>query len=160
MTKTIYMGQFETVRKPDILRTTLGSCVGVVLYDPLTQVYGMAHIMLPSSTTGTGDVTGKYADTALPALIEKMGVPLAQAARLKAKIAGGANMFSTLHQWGEKDILQIGERNITATLERISHLGIAILGKVVGGTEGRELTIDTRSGKVWIRTIGERPVEL
>jgi chemotaxis protein CheD len=160
MVKTIYMGQFETVRSPDILTTTLGSCVGLVLYDPQTDVFGMAHIMLPASEKGDGGRAGKYADTAIPGLIAKMGLSLTDASRLRAKVAGGANMFSAISQADARDILRVGERNIEATLEMVRKLGIQVLGSHLGGTHGRELSIDAQTGKIWVRTIGSEPEEL
>ena len=160
MVKTIYMGQFDTVRSPDSLKTTLGSCVGVVLYDPETDTFGMAHIMLPTSERGDAAHAGKYADTAIPALIAKMGTPFQLAGRLRAKLAGGANMFAAISQSDERDILKVGQRNIQATLDLIQGMGIQILGTQLGGTQGRELVVDAKSGKVWVRSIGSDPTEL
>lgn len=154
MTKTIYMGQFDTCRKPDVLKTTLGSCVGVVLYDPDSDTFGMAHIMLPAAENKDPNQAGKYADTAIPALIARMGTPPQHASRLKAKVAGGANMFAGIAQ-SERDILKVGDRNIEATLGILKNLGIKVLGAELGGNHGRELTIDAETGKIWVKTIGQ-----
>lgn len=161
MTKSIYMGQMDTVRTPDTLKTTLGSCVGLVLYDPKTDVFGMAHIMLPKSeSTTTAAQAGKYADTAIPALIAKMLTPASEAKRLRAKVAGGANMFPNIAIQKNTEALQVGNQNIESTLEIIKSMGIVILGSDLGGTQGRELSIDAQSGKVWVRSIGAEPKEL
>lgn len=160
MVKTIYMGEFDAVRSPNVLKTTLGSCVGVVLYDPQTDTFGMAHIMLPHSTPGETANPGKYADTALPALMALMGTPPSESGRLRAKLAGGANMFAAINQAGDDDVLRVGERNILATLEVVKQMGIKILGQDLGGVQGRELTIDAQSGKIWVRAIGSEPKEL
>ena len=73
----------------------LGSCIGLVVYDTLARVAGMAHIMLPDSRgLKTSEKVGKFADTAVPALIEEMLRKGAARPRIKAKIAGGAQMFS------------------------------------------------------------------
>ncbi len=159
MTKTIYMGQFDTVRTPDVLKTTLGSCVGLVLYDPATDTFGMAHIMLPVCPTGDQPGSGKYANTAIPALIQKMGSRSTKG--MRAKLAGGANMFAALNPGAaERDTLKVGERNVAATLEILKSLGIEVIGSQLGGMHGRELTIDAQSGKIWVRTIGSEPIEL
>ena len=73
----------------------LGSCIGLVVYDTFAKVAGMAHIMLPDSRgLKTAEKVGKFADTAVPAIIEEMLKKGATRARIKAKIAGGAQMFS------------------------------------------------------------------
>src|SRR6056297_2583077 len=87
----------------------LGSCIGISLYDKFKRVGGLVHIMLPENPGGKKTV--KYADTAIPFLInqlEKMG---AQKRRLSAKIVGGAAMFKS--ESGNA-VMQIGERNIEA----------------------------------------------
>ncbi len=161
MTKSIYMGQLDVVRTPDTLKTTLGSCVGLVLYDPQTDVFGMAHIMLPKSeSTTTAAQAGKYADTAIPALLAKMLTPPSEAKRLRAKIAGGANMFPSIASQKHAEALQVGNQNIESTLEIVKSLGIVVLGSDLGGFHGRELVIDAQSGKVWVRSIGAEPREL
>ncbi len=156
MEKTIFMGEFDTVRSPDVLKTNLGSCVGVVLYDPQTDVFGLAHVMLPS---GPNDVAhpGRYADTAIPALLQKMGTPLTETKRLKAKLAGGASMFEPLPQ--VPNVLNVGENNIEAVAALLTQLGITIIGTDLGGTVGRELTIDAQTGKIWVRSFGGEPKE-
>jgi chemotaxis protein CheD len=159
MIKTIYMGQFDTVRTPDVLKTTLGSCVGLVLYDPTTDIFGMAHIMLPACPMGVQPGSGKYANTAIPTLIQKMGVRDTRV--LRAKVAGGANMFASLKPGSSTgDTLRVGERNVQATLDVLKELGIEVIGSQLGGVHGRELTIDAQSGKIWVRTIGSEPAEL
>jgi len=161
MVKVIYMGQFDTVKAPDTLKTTLGSCVGVVLYDPESDVFGMAHIMLPrAEPKDSEEHAGKYADTAIPALITKMGTPLDETRRLKAKLAGGANMFANISQKNEQDILRVGDRNIQATVALLRKMEITVLGMDMGGNHGRELSIDALTGKIWVRTIGSEPKEL
>jgi chemotaxis protein CheD len=160
VTKTIYMGQFDTVRSPDTLKTTLGSCVGLVLYDPHSDVFGMAHIMLPQSDGTPTTTPGKYANTAIAALIAKMGASESVASRLRAKLAGGATMFSSLAPARDSDILKVGEKNTEVTLQLLKSLGILVLGTDLGGNQGRELTIDALSGKVWVRCIGHAPKEL
>jgi chemotaxis protein CheD len=161
MTKTIYMGQLDIVRTPDTLKTTLGSCVGLVLYDPHTDVFGMAHIMLPrSESETTAAQAGKYANTAIPALLTKMLTPPSEAKRLRAKVAGGANMFPSIAKDKSVEALQVGNQNIESTLEIIRSLGIVVLGSDLGGIKGRELSIDAQSGKVWVRSIGADPREL
>ncbi len=157
MVKTIYMGQFETCRNPDQLRTTLGSCVGIVLFHPGKRLYGMAHILLPKADVVEPTTRGKFADTAVPALLETMGIPKAEFSTVRAKIAGGANMFPNLVT---QDVLKVGEKNSETVREILETFGIQVLGVDLGGTKGREFTIDSESGRVWVKKIGESPKEI
>ena len=90
------MGAIGAAQGDSVLRTLLGSCLGLVLYERRLRIGGLAHIVLPTAPAGPCELPGKFVDTAVPALIRKMeqladGAPL----KLWAKIAGGANMFTT-----------------------------------------------------------------
>ena len=88
------MGQIEVAQGGrHVLRTLLGSCIGLTLHDPRTRVGGLAHIVLPASR---GDMSppGKFADTALPELLRLIGELGGRTDKLIAKVAGAANMFS------------------------------------------------------------------
>lgn len=149
MEKTIFMGQLDIARAPDLLRTTLGSCVGVVLFDARSKTYGLAHIVLPSSANHTVDNVGKFADTAIPELVTRMGVPVSM---LTAKIMGGANMFAGGQQ---KQVMNIGNQNIQAVREKLGALGIKVVAEDLGGDKGRQVLIDPKAEKVWVSCLGQ-----
>ncbi len=65
------IADLNVAKSPDILRTVLGSCVGICLFDPVAKVAGLSHIMLPSLTDLSSNEK-KYADTAIPMLIDEM----------------------------------------------------------------------------------------
>ena len=73
------MGEIAVARDDGVLRTLLGSCLGLALYDRRLKVGGVAHIVLPESM-GRLSNPGKFADTAVPAMIDRM--------RAKARRAG------------------------------------------------------------------------
>ena len=79
-------------RTPYILRTILGSCVGICLFDPGTKVGGLSHIMLPTSKKIPTNLK-KYADTAIPLMLDEMMRIGAERENIIAKITGGATMF-------------------------------------------------------------------
>src|SRR5690554_589021 len=84
------------VMAPHTIRTLgLGSCVGVVIYDLNNRIGGLSHIMLPNSDLTRQPKINeyKYVDTALPVLVEQLHIHGARKYALKAKIAGGAQMF-------------------------------------------------------------------
>ncbi|NLK50928.1 MAG: chemotaxis protein CheD [Syntrophomonadaceae bacterium] len=161
MSKVIQVGMadYKTAINPGILMTAgLGSCVGVCLWDPVTKIGGLAHVMLPSSEQARKtDNKAKFADTAILALLKEMSGMGANLSRVVAKIAGGAQMFSFP---GSSDIMRIGERNAKAVQEVLRQEKIKLIYTDVGGSYGRTIHFWTETGKLSIRTIehGERIV--
>ncbi|MFD1952652.1 chemotaxis protein CheD [Paenibacillus thailandensis] len=136
-----------------VLRTTgLGSCVGLTLYDPLVKIAGMAHIMLPSSEIARDGALNraKYADTAVPELLERMAKAGAVPARLQAKMAGGAQMFAFA---GGSESMRIGLRNVEAITLTLNSLSIPIVGQDTGGNYGRTIEIDSNDGMLSVRSV-------
>jgi chemotaxis protein CheD len=147
---TIGIAGLRVVRAPERVRTVLGSCVGVALYDRTEQVGGLAHVILPSSKQGQGD-RGKFADTAVDWLLEEVLQAGAARKRLSAKIGGGASMFGAPVDNG------IGERNVEAVKERLAHHAIDLAGEAVGGLRGRKMLLDPATGQVEVQMIGAEP---
>ena len=155
---SVGMADFKTAKFPDILLTAgLGSCIGICIHDPLLKVGGMAHIMLPSASGSLGGNPAKYADTALILLLKEIASMGANNSRLRAKIAGGAQMFSFP---GKPPVLKIGERNAEAVEQELKKNGIPLLIADVGGSFGRTIHFDVGTGELRIRTInhGEKVV--
>jgi chemotaxis protein CheD len=147
------MADLNVVKAPDILTTLgLGSCVGIALYDVVTQIGGLAHIMLPDSTQikNNGNVA-KFADTAIIKLIDDMVSIGAKNSRLVAKIAGGAHMFEFKNM---DDMMRIGTRNIAAVTQILEELSIPLLASDTGSNYGRTIELHTATGMLLIRTIG------
>jgi chemotaxis protein CheD len=158
---SVAIGQWVVAAAPARICTLLGSCVGVVLYDHAAKLGGLAHIVLPAAH-GAIDHPGKYADTAIPALIGEFNrrLGLTVRSRLVAKLAGGANMFRTELNMQQNAGFNIGQKNHEAIEQILSALTIPILARDVGGTTGRRLTLDTNSGIVTIRVPGGECYEL
>lgn len=147
------IADYKVANSPQKLITLgLGSCVGVALYDSMSKVGGLLHIMLPDSTQ-FNNVTkpAKFADTGIPLMIEDIKRRGGNTTRLTAKLAGGAQMFKGLD---EKFVLNIGQRNAAMVREILSKMGIRILAEELGGNRGRTMIFDTSNGQVTIRTIG------
>ena len=136
----------------------LGSCIGVILADPRACVAGMAHVMLPQSAPSSKGPPGKFADTAVPALLESVLKLGADPGRLIAKIAGGAQMFGAGSGGG--NMFNIGERNAEAVRAALLATGIRVRAADVGGNFGRTLQVRVGSGMVTVRVVGGEPVEL
>jgi len=133
---------------PNILKTLLGSCVGVALYSPSDKVGGLIHIMLPKLTNGDMN-RAKYANTGIPLLLSTLengyGV---DRSNLIAKIAGGANMFS--FKKTAAPVFDIGTNNIAAVRYCLNHLEIPIVEEDVGANYGRRIEFYLESGKISI----------
>lgn len=149
------IAQMDVVRVPKTIRTSgLGSCVGVVLYDESTKTAGMIHVMLPDSTLGKVDSlnVAKFADTGIDALIQLLKVEGVQQFRLKAKIAGGAQMFKFT---SDKDSMRIGPRNVEAVKAQLLKNGIPIVAEDTGGSSGRTIEFNPATSKLNIRTVNQ-----
>ncbi|HZJ57615.1 MAG TPA: chemotaxis protein CheD [Clostridia bacterium] len=148
------MADLNTVISPGVLVSLgLGSCVGIALYDGHVKVAGLAHIMLPSSTSiKNNENRAKFADTAILQLIDDMIVLGAKQNRLKAKLAGGAQMFAFNSR--DNSPLKIGERNIVSTLDVLMELKIPVIGQDTGGNYGRTVELYAETGDYLIKTIG------
>ena len=144
----IGISDLKAGRSPDTLITfALGSCVGIALYDRITCIGGLAHIMLPDSSLLRADVNQKkFANTALPLMLRQMEAMGARRYFITAKIAGGAMLF------GQKDALRIGERNIAAVKNQLVRLGISLTAEDTGLNYGRTMRIDLTDGSVTIKT--------
>jgi chemotaxis protein CheD len=150
---TVRMGEMRVDRDGGTLRTLLGSCVGLALYDRRRKIGGLAHIVLPDSR-GKTDRPGKFVDLAIPALIEQMEKLAGEKLRLTARIAGGASMFAT------STAGNIGQQNAESCRQTLSNLRIPVLASDCGGEKGRRMSFDTENGNVVIEIVGQEPIEL
>lgn len=124
----------------------LGSCVALILFDRRSGIGAMAHVMLPESR-GKTEKPGKFADTAIEVLLDELEQKGVLKTSLKAKLVGGASMFST-----PSNNLNIGERNINALRELLEKARITIEKEDVGGTSGRSVQfVPAENGKVVIK---------
>ncbi|GBF11625.1 chemotaxis protein CheD [Tepidibacillus sp. HK-1] len=149
------MADLNIAIHPDRLRTTgLGSCVGIAIVDKINHIGGLAHIMLPSSEmVKIGQLNkAKYADTAVPLLVEKMVQLGAKKSLMVAKLAGGAQMFQFQSQ---NDMMRIGPRNVEASKESLKELGIPIIAEDTGGNFGRTIELDILTGILYIKTANQ-----
>ncbi|WP_164668973.1 chemotaxis protein CheD [Virgibacillus doumboii] len=147
------IADLNTVKAPQIIRTSgLGSCVGAVLYDLSNKVAGLAHVMLPDSSLAKRDNLNqyKYADTAIDILIDKLRENGARKPLLKAKLAGGAQMFQFAPS---NELMRIGPRNVEAIEEKLEQYRIPVVAMDVGGNCGRTIEFDPATGNLKIRTV-------
>jgi chemotaxis protein CheD len=134
----VRMGEIAVSSNPgDVLMSIgLGSCIGLALVDQRRGVAGLAHIMLPEALAAGGPV-GKFADLAVPELVERTTALGTSRPMLKAVLVGGAQMFS-LDGSGAMDI---GVRNDAAVRGALARERIPVVAAEVGGSKGRTIRV-------------------
>jgi len=151
------MAEIGVIQDQGVLRTLLGSCIGVVLYERKFRLLGLAHVVMPDSK-GRSHPLGKYADTAIPETVRCMKELLGVAElRLTARIAGGANMFARVQPAPSNPI---GDQNRIAVEEVLRRMDIPLRSMHVGGTSGRRLVADAATGAVDIHVVGQSVIRM
>jgi chemotaxis protein CheD len=151
------LGDLFVSKTEDLVAYSLGSCVGLCLWDPIAKVAAMAHVVLPAAPAGPVAAPGKFGDTAVPAMLAALAGAGARKHCLQCRIAGGA---AVLTPGGGGSLPKIGDRNVEAVKAALSKANIPILGELTGGNQGRTVRLDPRSGRVLVRTVCGAEVEL
>ena len=148
------MSQIKAGKAPEQLAVYgIGSCIILAIYDSVRKVGGVAHIMLPNSVGMKMAETNpvRFADTAVPALIEAVLDKGAIRASLEAKIFGGSEMFPPTEDYDNT----IGRDNIKAVKLVLKKLGVPIVSEDTGGTHGRSMEFNLSNGEVKVYIVGE-----
>ena len=135
----------------ELVTYSLGSCLGISLYDPMQKVGGLLHLMLPDSKINAAkavDSPYMFVDTGVPRLFQAVCNLGAERRRLIVKVAGGAQMLD------EKGVFNIGERNHQALNGLLTHNGYTVHARDVGGLSSRTLRLDLATGQTTIKTPG------
>lgn len=148
------MADLNIGKSPDVITTIgLGSCIGIAVYDSVTKIGGLAHIMLPDSTRMKNNSNvAKFADTGIEELIKKMTEAGASKTRMLAKIAGGARMFEVS---GLSDVGNIGAKNAEASKKKLKELGIRLIAEDTGLNYGRTVELNCANGDFLIKSVGK-----
>ena len=147
--KALRAGELRVAEAPARLAIHgLGSCVAVFVYDPRVRVGGMAHILLPGPPKGSADHAGRYATTAVAAVVAE-SIRLGATALL-AKVTGGSRMFA---YDAHKDRPTVGDKNVEAALGALREAGVEIIATDVGGDHGRTVVADLQDGSLTITTV-------
>jgi len=147
----VHVGRSAVRRDRGVLSSLgLGSCVGLVLYDRVSRIGGLAHILLPHEALSRA-VGGpaRYSTTAVPHLLEAMA-ELGALTCPEARLVGGASMFAALLKGGG---INMGERNVVATRRALAAAGIPLVAEEVGGDYGRSVYFDVSTGRVRVTSI-------
>jgi chemotaxis protein CheD len=137
----------------ELVTHALGSCLGIVIYDPVARVGGLLHVMLPQSSIDekkAADNPFMFVDTGVPLLFKETYRLGAEKARLIVKVAGGAS----LHSRDSDDHFNIGKRNFIALRKLLWKNGVLLRSYDVGGNHSRTMSLAIGSGDVEIRVNG------
>jgi len=144
---------FESV----LVTYSLGSCIGIAIYDKIARVGALLHYMLPESSldpTKAKKNPYQFADTGIPLLFKETYKLGAKKQRMRVIVVGGSQVLD------QKGFFNIGKRNYMATKKLFWKNNVMIDFEEVGGTSNRTIKLDIKSGRVLLKTssIGEREI--
>ncbi len=140
-----------------LITYSLGSCIGLVVYDSVARVGGILHYMLPESSIDKGKAAARpymFADSGIPRLFKSAYQLGAAKQRIKIYAAGGAEILD------QKGFFNIGKRNYMA-LKKIFFKNNVIINKQdVGGNVNRTVRIEIATGDIYVKTSGSKEVKI
>jgi chemotaxis protein CheD len=154
MEQAVGISEMKVSSNPDdvLIAYSLGSCIGLSLYDPVIRTGGMIHCMLPESKIDLGKAHATpcmFTDTGVPELLQAiMGLGGAKH-RLIAKVAGAASLLEA------NGAFKIGERNYVVLRKILWNNSILITAEDTGGMIVRTMCLHIATGKTTIRSRGE-----
>jgi len=156
--KTFVVGVADMVASNDssaeIVTYSLGSCLGITIYDPVKKIGGLLHIMLPDSKIDSARAMSApfmFVDTGVPRLFHAAYNLGADRGRLAVKVAGGAQLLD------QQGIFNIGARNFDALQKLLAQNGLKVHATDVGGLSSRTVRLDLTNGSVTVKTPGSTP---
>jgi len=126
---------------------SLGSCIGVAVWDPAVRVGGLLSFMLPDSKVAPEKAQQNpcmFADTGIPLLLDACEEKGAERKRMVVKLAGGTQPLDS------EAFLDVGRRNLAVALEILEENGLSVDAKDVGGMLNLTLKLEVGTGKVWV----------
>ena len=153
MNLIVGIADMKVTNDPEVVLITysLGSCIGVTVYDPLARVGGLLHFMLPDSAIDkekAKKTPGMFADSGIPLLFREAYRLGAEKGRLQVKLAGGAQILD------DSGFFNIGKRNYMALRKIFWMNNVLITSEEVGGDVNRTLSLELATGRVYVKTSG------
>jgi chemotaxis protein CheD len=152
----VVVGMAESVvsNNPAVTLATysLGSCLGISIYDPVARVGGLLHIMLPESGLAPDKARaqpGMFLDTGLPALFRSAYEMRLDKHRAIICVAGGAQILD------DRGFFNIGTRNFAALGALLQQHGLRLAAQEVGGMVNRTMYLRLATGEVRLKISGE-----
>jgi len=147
------VSDMKTSRDPaaSLVTYSLGSCIGIAIYDPVAKAGGLLHYMLPESNLDGSKAKNNpfmFADTGIPALFKEAYRLGAKKKRMKVVVVGGAQILD------QKGFFNIGKRNHMAVRKIFWKNQVMIDHEDVGGNVNRTVRLDIATGNVHIKVSG------
>ena len=143
---SIHIGGLYISKEPSIIKTTLGSCISVCLYDPKNCIGGMNHFLLPEQLNNNNkDLPTKYGVNAMELLINGIMELGGSRSNLVSKVFGGARLLSSKDNMGSP-----GDNNSKFVLNFLRTEKIRVISRDLGGTEARKIFFHTNSGEIYL----------
>lgn len=151
MKHIVDVGDMNVSNKPgDIIITySLGSCIGVTIFDPTVKVGGILHYMLPDSTINPDraiEYPLKFADTAIPLFFKTAYKFGAQKNRMKVSVTGGSNILD------QEGFFNIGKRNFMSLRKIFFKNNVMVDHEDVGGSHYRTVSLALNTGQITVST--------
>lgn len=135
-----------------LITYSLGSCIGVSIYDPVAKIGGLLHYMLPEASLDSEKARQRpfmFADSGIPMLFKKSYELGAKKQRLQVKVAGGSQILD------DNGYFNIGKRNYAALRKLFWKNNVMIDGEDVGGSVNRTMSLNMTDGKVLLKISGK-----
>lgn len=154
MRLVVGVGDMKTGCNGDILVThALGSCLGLMVYDPFAKVGGLLHAMLPLSKINPQKAAANphmFVDTGVPKLFKTLYEVGGQKNRMLVKATGCGNPI------GKNELFKIGERNFIVLKKLLWKNNVSLASRDVGGSDSRTVHFDLSTGQVAISRNGQK----
>jgi chemotaxis protein CheD len=150
---TLHPGELYVARTPAILRTILGSCVGVTLWSPRLGAGALCHGVLPRAPArllaALSDPEGpRFVDFSIRYLARQFDALGARRGELEVKVFGGADVLPLLSERADRPT--VGALNREAAEAVLAEEGLIVTASDVGGKRGRKIHFDTATGEVLV----------
>jgi len=150
---TVRIADMKVSDDPEAILITrsLGSCIGVAVYDPRVRVGGLLHYLLPESTNPDKAINNPFmsADTGIPLLFKSCYQLGAKKGRMVVKIAGGFQIMDAT------EVFSIGQRNHGALREIFFRNNVMVDAEDIGGSVARTMRLSIATGEVSVKVPGQ-----
>lgn len=147
----LHPGDWQFADRNYRMRTTLGSCVSIVLWHPLRLLGGMSHCLLPSRGRPSRERSGKYIDESMDLLFEEIQRHNTRPRDYQVKLFGGGRMVSA-----QGAGFNVAARNVEALRSAVAAAGLQVQAESLGGWGYRKLVFDVATGDVWLSRGGDK----
>jgi chemotaxis protein CheD len=148
--------QVSAETSDELVTYALGSCIGVVIHDPIVKVGGLLHLLLPDSNLDPEKARINpftFADSGIPLLFRRAYKLGARKERLVTRLVGGAQMSASGAVWN------VGKHNAAAARRILTRAGVRIQKEIVGGAKARTVRLNVLTGEMRVAEIKANQIE-